>query len=93
MSETVDALVAIIEERKAHPREDSYTCKLLTSGDAEILKKVGEEATEVIIAGALESKERLIYEMADLFYHLLVMLASRGLSWADVEAELGRRFK
>ena len=93
MSETVDALVAIIEERKAHPREDSYTCKLLASGDVEILKKVGEEAIEVIVAGALETGERLVSETADLFYHLLVMLASQGLSWADVEAELGRRFR
>ena len=93
MSEILDALSAIIQERKAHPRKDSYTCKLLAAGDVEILKKVGEEATEVVLAGALESKERLIYETADLFYHLLVMLASQGLSWTDVEAELGRRFK
>ena len=92
MSETIDALVATIEDRKAHPREHSYTCQLLASGPAGILRKVGEEAVEVVIAGALEGKERLLYETADLFYHLLVMLASEDLAWEDVEAELRRRF-
>jgi phosphoribosyl-ATP pyrophosphohydrolase len=47
----------------------------------------------VVVAGALESRERLVYETADLFYHLLVMLAAKDLAWADVEAELRRRFK
>ena len=86
------ALMATIRERKDHPREGSYTCKLLAAGQSEILKKVGEEATEVVVAGALESDERLLYESADLIYHMLVMLASRDLSWDDVEAELRRRF-
>jgi phosphoribosyl-ATP pyrophosphohydrolase len=85
--------MATIQERKAHPRENSYTCRLLAAGQSEILKKVGEEATEVVVAGALEGKERLVYESADLVYHLLVMLASQDLTWADVEAELQRRFK
>lgn len=93
MSETIEALMATIQERKAHPRENSYTCRLLAAGQSEILKKVGEEATEVVVAGALEGKERLVYESADLVYHLLVMLASQDLTWADVEAELQRRFK
>jgi phosphoribosyl-ATP pyrophosphohydrolase len=87
------ALMATIRERKDHPREGSYTCKLLAAGQSEILKKVGEEATEVVVAGARESDERLLYESADLIYHMLVMLASRDLSWDDVEAELRRRFK
>lgn len=93
MSETIAALVATIQERKSHPREGSYTCKLLAAGEAEMLKKVGEEAAEVLVAGALESRERLIYEAADLIYHLLVLLVAQGLDWADVEAELRRRFK
>lgn len=93
MSETIDALVATIEDRKIHPQEHSYTCKLLAAGPAEVLRKVGEEAAEVVVAGALESRERLVYETADLFYHLLVMLAAKDLAWADVEAELRRRFK
>jgi len=93
VSDTIEALAATIEDRKAHPREDSYTCRLLASGDTEILKKVGEEAAEVIVAGALESDERLLCETADLLYHLLVMLASKNLAWTDVEAELRHRFK
>ena len=93
MSETINALQAVIEDRKLHPREGSYTCKLFAAGNPEILKKVGEEAVEVIVAGALEGKERLIYETADLVYHLLVMLVSQGLTWAEVEAELESRFK
>ena len=93
MSETIDALVATIQDRQAHPRPDSYTCKLLSSGQARILKKVGEEAAEVVIAGALEGEERLLSETADLFYHLLVLLVSQGLTWDQVEAELRRRFK
>ena len=93
MSETIDALVATIQDRQAHPRPDSYTCKLLTLGQARILKKVGEEAAEVVIAGALEGEERLLSETADLFYHLLVLLVSQGLTWDQVEAELRRRFK
>ena len=93
MSDTIERLFATIEQRKKHPQEDSYTCKLFAAGKAQILKKVGEEATEVVVAGALESKERLVYETADLFYHLLVMLVSQGSAWSDVEAELARRFK
>jgi phosphoribosyl-ATP pyrophosphohydrolase/phosphoribosyl-AMP cyclohydrolase len=92
-SETLATLTATIADRKAHPREGSYTNKLLAGGTAEMLKKVGEEAAEVVVAGALEGRERLVYESADLVYHLLVLLASQELTWADVEAELARRFK
>lgn len=92
MSDTLRALQATILDRQAHPREGSYTCQLLAAGQAEILKKVGEEAAEVLVAGALESRERLVYECADLIYHLLVALASQGLTWEEVEAELRRRF-
>ncbi len=93
MSETIDALMATIQDRKAHPKEGSYTCKLFAAGDAEILKKIGEEASEVIVAGAMETNERVLYETADLIYHLSVMLVSKDLTWADVEDELRRRFR
>ncbi len=93
MSQTIDSLLATIQDRQEHPREGSYTCRLFEAGSVEILKKVGEEAVEVVTAGALESDERVVYETADLVYHLLVMLVARGLTWADVEAELARRFK
>ncbi len=93
MKETFAALTATIKDRKEHPRDGSYTCHLFEAGQAEILKKVGEEASEVIVAGALEDNERLIYECADLVYHLMVALAARDLAWQDVEDELRRRFK
>lgn len=93
MSDTLTALQATIVDRKEHPRDGSYTCKLFAAGDVEILKKVGEEAVEVVVAGALQDDERVVNESADLIYHLLVALVARGLSWQDVEEELVRRFK
>ena len=88
----LDRLWAIIQDRMAHPKEGSYTCHLLAAGEPEILKKLGEEAIEVIIAAQAQGNARLVSELADLMYHLLVLLAARGLSWADVEGELARRF-
>jgi len=90
--DVIAELCSVIENRKQAPREGSYTCALLEAGPQKILKKVGEEAAEVVVAGAIESDERLVYETADLIYHLLVMLASKGLAWDDVLAELARRF-
>jgi phosphoribosyl-ATP pyrophosphohydrolase/phosphoribosyl-AMP cyclohydrolase len=85
-------LEAIIRDRRANPRPGSYTCQLFDAGQPRILKKVGEEAVETIVAAQSEGDERLLSELADLIYHALVLLASRDLSWADVEAELARRF-
>ena len=82
----------VIRDRKANPRPDSYTCQLLDAGQPRILKKVGEEAVEVLIAAQSEGDQRLVSELADLTYHALVLLASRDLAWSDVEAELARRF-
>ncbi len=92
MDRILDTLWDVILDRKAHPRPDSYTASLLAKGDKEILKKIGEEAVEIVVAGLAESNERVIYESADLIYHLLVLLAARDLHWEDVEAELARRF-
>jgi phosphoribosyl-AMP cyclohydrolase / phosphoribosyl-ATP pyrophosphohydrolase len=86
-------LEEVIRDRKAHPRPGSYTNQLLEAGLPRILKKVGEEAVETIVAAQSESDDRLESEMADLFYHALVLLAARGLSWAGIEAELARRFR
>jgi phosphoribosyl-ATP pyrophosphohydrolase/phosphoribosyl-AMP cyclohydrolase len=86
------SLEAVIQDRKANPRPDSYTCHLFNGGLPRIAKKVGEEAVETIIAAQSESDDRLASELADLVYHSLVLLAARGLSWADVEAELAERF-
>jgi phosphoribosyl-ATP pyrophosphohydrolase/phosphoribosyl-AMP cyclohydrolase len=86
------SLEAVIQDRKVNPRPDSYTCHLFNGGLPRIAQKVGEEAVETIIAAQSESDERLSSEVADLVYHSLVLLAARGLSWADVEAELAERF-
>ena len=87
----IESLFDTILDRQAHPRPGSYTVKLLDAGEDEVLKKVGEEAMEVILAAKGQGDERLVSEVADLFYHLLVLLAARGLTPADVEAELVRR--
>lgn len=79
-----------IKDRKAAPKAGSYTNYLFDKGLDKILKKVGEEATEVIIA-AKNNQEELIYETADLFYHVLVLLVEQGVSLEQIEAELGRR--
>jgi len=86
-------LFDIIEERKASPTAESYTVRLLAEGEDRILQKVGEEAVEVILAAKGQGDQRLIEETADLFYHTLVMLASKGLTLEDVEAELRRRHR
>lgn len=93
MPSTLETLFATIEARKAGPTEASYTARLLAMGENEICKKIGEEAIEVIVAAKGETDDRIIYEMADWVYHAMVLLALRGLAWADVEAELARRFK
>jgi phosphoribosyl-ATP pyrophosphohydrolase/phosphoribosyl-AMP cyclohydrolase len=87
----LEALFATILDRQANPRPGSYTVQLLDAGEDEVLKKVGEEAVEVILAAKGQGEERLISEVADLFYHLLVLLAAQRLTLADVEAELVRR--
>jgi len=87
----IKSLFDTILDRQANPRPGSYTVKLLDAGEDEILKKVGEEAMEVILAAKGQGDERLVSEIADLFYHLLVLLAARGLTPDDVEAELVRR--
>lgn len=86
-------LEQIIAERKASPSAESYTARLLAAGEDEVLKKVGEEAMEVILAAKGQGRERLVEEVADLLYHLLVLLAVRELTLADVEAELERRHR
>lgn len=93
MDNTLQSLFEIIEQRKLNPPPGSYTAKLFADGENEILKKLGEEAVEVIIAAKGQTEDRIIYEMADLLYHSLVLLSARNLTWAEVEAELAKRFK
>lgn len=85
------ALYDMIEGRKTDPKEGSYTTYLFDKGMDKILKKVGEESTEVIIAGAKNDKEETIYEIADLAYHIMVMMVEQGITLEDVTAELSKR--
>ena len=85
-------LTAIHEARKSEPADKSYVASLYAKGLDKILEKVGEEATETIIAAKNNDREQIIYETADLWFHTMVMLAERGLSADDVLAELARRF-
>lgn len=84
-------LFTIIEDRKANPIPGSYTNRLMDEGEDAILKKVGEEAMEVILAAKSQGDQRLVEEVADLYYHTLVLLSSRDLSLADIEMELSNR--
>ena len=84
-------LFEIIEDRKANPTEKSYTASLFAEGEDRILQKVGEEATEVIIAAKGQGDQRIIEEVSDLFYHTLVLLSEKGLKLSDVEDELRKR--
>ena len=93
MSDILAHVFATIEDRKANPKPGSYTNSLLDAGEDEIVKKIGEEAVEVILAVKGQGDERVISELADLTYHCLVLLAQRGLSPDAVAAELERRHR
>ena len=82
---------AVIIDRKNNPEQGSYTNYLFDKGEDKILKKVGEEAAEVVIAGKNRSKEEITYEVADLMYHLTVMLVDNGMTWDDVYKEMENR--
>ena len=86
-----DGLYEMIEGRKLSPKEGSYTTYLFQKGLEKILKKIGEESTEVIIAGAKRDKDEATYEIADLAYHVLVLMAELGLCVEDVTKELASR--
>jgi phosphoribosyl-ATP pyrophosphohydrolase len=88
---TVKELALRVQERAASSAEVSYTRKLLDRGVAHCAKKLGEEAVETAIAAVAEDRTRVIAEAADLLYHLLVVLQSRGISLTEVEAALGAR--
>jgi phosphoribosyl-ATP pyrophosphohydrolase len=91
MSEILDRLAETLEARKSADPQSSYVAKLYSKGIDSILKKVGEEAAETIIAAKDGNKEQIIYETADLWFHTLVMLAHTGLHPNDVLNELARR--
>jgi phosphoribosyl-ATP pyrophosphohydrolase len=92
MSDFLSQLTELIADRKANPKPGSYTNQLLADR-LKAAQKVGEEATEVVIAALAQPDERLIEEMADLVYHSLVLLESRNLKWSDVVATLEKRHR
>ncbi len=92
MSDILDKLALILEERKHAEPDSSYVASLYAKGIDTILKKIGEEATETVLAGKDGDREQIVYETADLWFHSLVLLASQGLGPNDVLAELDRRF-
>ncbi len=93
MSNTLQTLFTTIKERQQNAPSGSYTAQLFAQGENEILKKMGEEVIEVIVAAKSEGDDRIIYELADVFYHSLVLLAARNIEWREIEAELARRMK
>ena len=88
---TLEGLMKLIEGRKTDKKEGSYTTYLFEKGIDKILKKVGEECTEVIIAGKADDKKETIYEIADLTYHVMVMMVEMGLTLDDIHRELASR--
>lgn len=89
----ITKLQAIVQDRKANPKSDSYTNKLLEAGMPRIAQKVGEEGVEVAVAALAQDDEALLGEVADLIYHSTVLLVARGLTWEQVEAVLAERHK
>ena len=88
---SLDGLYALLEDRKAERPEGSYTSYLFDKGLDKILKKVGEECTEVIIAGKAEDRRDTVYEIADLCYHVMVLMVQMGIPPAEIEKELASR--
>ncbi len=81
----------VIKGRKDEPKEGSYTCYLFRKGIDKILKKIGEEATETIIAAKNSDKGEIVGEICDVIFHIEVMMAEKGISWEDIACELADR--
>jgi phosphoribosyl-AMP cyclohydrolase / phosphoribosyl-ATP pyrophosphohydrolase len=89
----LDRLMNVLRDRREKRPEGSYTAKLFNGGRGKIVKKIGEEATEVVIAALSETRERLVSEIADLVFHLSVLMTNEGIEWSEVEGELAARGK
>ena len=90
---SIQWLFEVIEDRKNNPTENSYTSSLFKEGLPRVAQKVGEEGTEVVVAALAQEDQRLIEEVADLTYHVLVLLAARGITPTQVLAELEKRHR
>ena len=87
----LDSVFEVIKDRKANPREGSYTNYLFDKGIDKILKKCGEEATEIVIAAKNPNDNEIVYEISDFLYHVMVLMVEKGVSWEDITDELSRR--
>ena len=92
MSDVLNRLAEVLEQRKQADPDSSYVAKLYSKGLDAILKKIGEEATETVMAAKDGKPDKIVYEMADLWFHTMVLLSQQGLSPQDVLTELDRRF-
>ncbi|MDH5473444.1 MAG: phosphoribosyl-ATP diphosphatase [Gammaproteobacteria bacterium] len=92
MSDVLASLAEVLEQRKKANPDSSYVAQLYAKGLDAILKKIGEEATETVMAAKDGQADKIIYETADLWFHTMVLLAQQGLSHSDVLNELDRRF-
>jgi len=90
---TLKELYEILESRKTANPAQSYTARLFHEGEDEILKKVGEEAVEVILAAKSQGEQRIVEELSDLVYHSLVLMVSKGITLDQITAELEKRKK
>jgi len=92
-AEIIDELFAVIEDRKETLPEDSYTASLFTheKGENAVLEKLGEETTELLLAAKDDDREEIAHESADIVYHLLVLLAMKGMTVEDLRSELATR--
>ncbi len=91
MTDVIKGLYEVVQDRKANPEEGSYTCYLFDKGIDKILKKCGEECTEMVIAAKNEDNEELSNEICDLIYHMIVMMAECGVTIEEVEKILEER--
>ena len=89
--EILDEVFEVIKDRKKNPKENSYVCSLFSKGENKILEKIGEEAVELILASKENKKEEIIYETADLIFHVLVLLGYKSIELEEVYEELRRR--
>ncbi|SMN10756.1 Phosphoribosyl-ATP pyrophosphatase [uncultured Candidatus Thioglobus sp.] len=92
MDNILKQLESVLEQRKSANKDDSYVASLYAKGTDEILKKIGEESAEVIMAVKDDEQEKIIYEVADLWFHTLVLLQHKNIEVAKIEEELSRRF-
>ena len=86
-----ESVLNVIKDRKVNPKEGSYTNYLFDKGIDKILKKLGEEATEIVIASKNPNANEIKYEIADFLYHMMVLMVERGVTWEEITEELDKR--